>query len=85
LHHAVVAGEREFELMARPRQRYCSDDRQLQSRTINIDHLSFAYRDDNLVFQDITLSVTSRSFVALVGQKGIWIITLASFFMGYYT
>ncbi|EMH4198583.1 ATP-binding cassette domain-containing protein [Salmonella enterica] len=68
LQQAVVAGERVFELMDRPRQRYGSDDRPLQSGAIDIDHLSFAYRDDNLVLQDITLSVPSRSFVALVWQ-----------------
>lgn len=59
LQQAVVAGERVFELMDRPRQRYGSDDRPLQSGAIDIDHLSFAYRDDNLVLQDITLSVPS--------------------------
>ncbi len=37
--------------MDRPRQRYGSDDRPLQSGAIDIDHLSFAYRDDNLVYR----------------------------------
>ncbi|WP_139819503.1 ATP-binding cassette domain-containing protein, partial [Salmonella enterica] len=45
---------------------------------------SFAYRDDNLVLQDITLSVPSRSFVALVGHTGSGKSTLASLLMGYY-
>lgn len=84
LQQAVVAGERVFELMDRPRQRYGSDDRPLQSGAIDIDHLSFAYRDDNLVLQDITLSVPSRSFVALVGYTGSGKSTLASLLMGYY-
>ncbi|APV84985.1 SmdB family multidrug efflux ABC transporter permease/ATP-binding protein [Salmonella enterica] len=84
LQQAVVAGERVFELMDRPRQRYGSDDRPLQSGAIDIDHLSFAYRDDNLVLQDITLSVPSRSFVALVGHTGSGKSTLASLLMGYY-
>ncbi|VEA05509.1 Multidrug resistance-like ATP-binding protein mdlB [Salmonella enterica subsp. salamae] len=70
--------------MDRPRQRYGSDDRPLQSGAIDIDHLSFAYRDDNLVLQDITLSVPSRSFVALVGHTGSGKSTLASLLMGYY-
>lgn len=84
LQQAVVAGERVFELMDRPRQCYGSDDRPLQSGAIDIDHLSFAYRDDNLVLQDITLSVPSRSFVALVGHTGSGKSTLASLLMGYY-
>ncbi|MHA3991697.1 multidrug ABC transporter permease/ATP-binding protein, partial [Salmonella enterica] len=54
LHQAVLAGERVFELMDRTRQRYGRDDRPLQSWAIDIDHLSFAYRDDNLLLQDIT-------------------------------
>jgi ABC-type multidrug transport system fused ATPase/permease subunit len=32
-----------------------------------IDNVSFAYRDDRLVLQDINLDIPSRSFVALVG------------------
>ncbi|HFZ8993876.1 TPA: SmdB family multidrug efflux ABC transporter permease/ATP-binding protein [Citrobacter freundii] len=84
LQQAVVAGERVFELMDRPRQAYGQDERPLQSGSINIDHLSFAYRDDNPVLHDITLSVPSRSFVALVGHTGSGKSTLASLLMGYY-
>lgn len=36
LQQAVVAGERVFELMDRPRQRYGSDDRPLQSGAIDM-------------------------------------------------
>jgi ATP-binding cassette subfamily B multidrug efflux pump len=48
LQQAVVAGERVFELMDRPRQSYGHDTRELQSGEIAIEHLSFAYRDDRL-------------------------------------
>ncbi len=84
LQQAVVAGERVFELMDRPRQTYGQDTRELQSGDIAIDNLSFAYRDDRLVLQDITLHVPSRSFVALVGHTGSGKSTLASLLMGYY-
>ncbi|KKY90716.1 multidrug ABC transporter ATP-binding protein [Enterobacter cloacae] len=84
LQQAVVAGERVFELMDRPRQMYGQDTRELQSGDIAIDNLSFAYRDDRLVLQDITLHVPSRSFVALVGHTGSGKSTLASLLMGYY-
>lgn len=84
LQQAVVAGERVFELMDGPRQRYGDDDRLLKSGDIEVDNVSFAYRDDNLVLQNISLSVPSRSFVALVGHTGSGKSTLASLLMGYY-
>jgi len=84
LQQAVVAGERVFELMDRPRQTYGYDNAPLQSGAIDIDNLSFAYRDDQLVLQDISLHVEPRSFVALVGHTGSGKSTLASLLMGYY-
>ena len=84
LQQAVVAGERVFELMDRPRQSYGHDTRELQSGEIAIEDLSFAYRDDRLVLQDINLNIPSRSFVALVGHTGSGKSTLASLLMGYY-
>ncbi|MEG5549992.1 SmdB family multidrug efflux ABC transporter permease/ATP-binding protein [Enterobacter wuhouensis] len=84
LQQAVVAGERVFELMDRPRQTYGNDDRPLQSGAIAFDNVSFAYRDDQLVLKDINLEVPSRGFVALVGHTGSGKSTLASLLMGYY-
>lgn len=84
LQQAVVAGERVFELMDRPRQAYGTDERPLQSGAIAFDNVSFAYREDRLVLQDVTLDVPSRGFVALVGHTGSGKSTLASLLMGYY-
>ena len=84
LQQAVVAGERVFELMDKPRQAWGEDSEPLRSGAISIDHLSFAYRDDSLVLQDINLDIPSRSFVALVGHTGSGKSTLASLMMGYY-
>ncbi|QGW86059.1 SmdB family multidrug efflux ABC transporter permease/ATP-binding protein [Enterobacter asburiae] len=84
LQQAVVAGERVFELMDRQRQAYGNDERPLQSGAIAFDNVSFAYREDRLVLQDITLDVPSRGFVALVGHTGSGKSTLASLLMGYY-
>lgn len=81
LQQAVVAGERVFELMDRPRQAYGRDERPLQSGAIAFDNVSFAYREDRLVLQDITLDVPSRGFVALVGHTGSGKSTLASLLM----
>ncbi|MFS7243140.1 MULTISPECIES: multidrug efflux ABC transporter permease/ATP-binding subunit SmdB [Serratia] len=84
LQQAVVAGERIFELMDRKQQSYGADDRPLESGRIDIDDLSFAYRDDKKVLQHISLSVPSRGFVALVGHTGSGKSTLANLLMGYY-
>ena len=84
LQQAVVAGERVFELMDCPRQTYGYDDEPLKSGSIDINDVSFAYRDDRLVLQDISLNVPARSFVALVGHTGSGKSTLASLLMGYY-
>ncbi len=84
LQQAVVAGERVFELMDRPRQTYGENTAPLQSGAITFDHVSFAYREDRLVLQDINLDVPSRGFVALVGHTGSGKSTLASLLMGYY-
>lgn len=84
LQQAVVAGERIFELMDRQQQSYGTDERPLESGRIDIDDLSFAYRDDKKVLQHISLSVPSRGFVALVGHTGSGKSTLANLLMGYY-
>lgn len=84
LQQAVVAGERVFELMDRPRQWYGDDIRPLKSGAVDIENLSFAYHDNRLVLRDITLSVPARGFMALVGHTGSGKSTLASLLMGYY-
>ncbi|MFJ3459050.1 SmdB family multidrug efflux ABC transporter permease/ATP-binding protein [Scandinavium goeteborgense] len=84
LQQAVVAGERVFELMDKPRQNYGQDEAPLQSGSIDVDDVSFAYRGDRLVLQDININVPTRNFVALVGHTGSGKSTLASLLMGYY-
>ncbi len=84
LQQAVVAGERIFELMDGDRQRYGNDEQPLSSGRIDIRRLTFAYRRDTPVLRDISLSVASRSFVALVGHTGSGKSTLANLMMGYY-
>ena len=84
LQQAVVAGERVFELMDRPRQRNGDDTRPLAGGGIAIRSLSFAYREDRMVLKDIDLEVPPRGFVALVGHTGSGKSTLANLLMGYY-
>ena len=84
LQQAVVAGERVFELMDKPRQQYGDDKRPLEEGNIDLRDLSFAYRGDRLVLRDINLHVPARQFIALVGHTGSGKSTLANLLMGYY-
>ncbi|PKH21362.1 multidrug ABC transporter permease/ATP-binding protein [Enterobacterales bacterium CwR94] len=84
LQQAVVAGERIFELMDSPRQHYGDNAAPLASGRIEIENLSFAYRDDHRVLSGIALQVPAKGFVALVGHTGSGKSTLASLLMGYY-
>ncbi|WP_425061964.1 SmdB family multidrug efflux ABC transporter permease/ATP-binding protein [Rahnella variigena] len=84
LQQAVVAGERIFDLMDRTQQQYGPDDKLLTSGEIDIRDVSFAYRPDKWVLENITLHVPSRGFVALVGHTGSGKSTLANLLMGYY-
>lgn len=84
LQQAVVAGERVFELIDSPRQQYGDDLRPLSGGAIDIHHLSFTYQDEHQVLADITVSVPSRHFLALVGHTGSGKSTLVNLLMGYY-
>lgn len=84
LQQAVVAGERIFDLMDRTQQQYGPDDKLLTSGEIDIRDVSFAYRPDKWVLENITLHVPSRGFVAVVGHTGSGKSTLANLLMGYY-
>ncbi|CAM3525024.1 SmdB family multidrug efflux ABC transporter permease/ATP-binding protein [Rouxiella silvae] len=84
LQQAVVAGERIFDLMDRSQQEYGEDVQPLTSGEIDFRDVSFAYRDDKWVLEDISLHVPSRGFVALVGHTGSGKSTLANLLMGYY-
>ncbi len=84
MQQAVVAGERIFDLMDRTQQQYGPDDKLLTSGEIDIRDVSFAYRPDKWVLENISLHVSSRGFVALVGHTGSGKSTLANLLMGYY-
>lgn len=84
LQQALVAGERVFELMDRCQQCYGTDAFPLTSGSIKIKNLSFSYQSGKKVLKNITLSVPSCGFVALVGHTGSGKSTLANLLMGYY-
>ncbi|NHB92592.1 SmdB family multidrug efflux ABC transporter permease/ATP-binding protein [Photorhabdus cinerea] len=84
LQQAVVSGERIFELMDSPQQGYGIDSQPLSSGRIEIENLSFSYRDNKVVLQDINVQIPTHGFVALVGHTGSGKSTLANLLMGYY-
>lgn len=84
LQQAVVAGERIFELIDSPRQYYGHDQLPLLSGRVDIQKLSFAYRDDKYVLNDIDMQIEDNQFVALVGHTGSGKSTITNLLMGYY-
>lgn len=84
MQQAAVAGERIFELMDGPAQRYGTDDVPLSGGAIELRNLHFAYRRGSPVLRDIALTAPAKSFIALVGHTGSGKSTLASLMMGYY-
>lgn len=84
MQQAVVAGERIFELMDDAQQNYGGDIQPLQSGRVDVNNVTFAYREGRPVLQDINLHIASRGFVALVGHTGSGKSTLANLLMGYY-
>ncbi|CAK8737220.1 Multidrug resistance-like ATP-binding protein MdlB [Sodalis praecaptivus] len=84
MQQAAVAGERIFELMDGPAQRYGTDDVSLSGGAIELRNLHFAYRRGSPVLRDIWFMAPAKSFIALVGHTGSGKSTLASLMMGYY-
>nr|WP_314263452.1 SmdB family multidrug efflux ABC transporter permease/ATP-binding protein [uncultured Moellerella sp.] len=84
LQQAVVSGERVFELMDSPQQAYGTSIEPLSSGKIDMQNISFAYRKDKRVLQDINLHVPANGFLALVGHTGSGKSTIANLLMGYY-
>lgn len=84
LQQSVVAGERIFDLIDSLQQHYGEDQQPLNSGTITLEKVSFAYRDNSVVLQNISLQVPHCGFVALVGHTGSGKSTLANLLMGYY-
>lgn len=84
MQQAAVAGERIFELMDGPAQRYGTDDVSLSGGAIELRNLHFAYRRGSPVLRDISLMAPAKSFIALVGHTGSGKGTLASLMMGNY-
>lgn len=85
LQQALISGERIFELIDKPIQCYGKDKIPLLSGSINIQDLSFSYKNNSRnVLQNINLRIQDNEFVALVGDTGSGKSTISSLLVGNY-
>ncbi|XRX42711.1 MAG: SmdB family multidrug efflux ABC transporter permease/ATP-binding protein [Buchnera aphidicola (Eriosoma harunire)] len=86
LQQSIVAGERIFELIDAPQQKYGNDSLPLKTGKIEIKNLSFKYVPCNSTntLSNINIHIPSNSFCAFVGYTGSGKSTLANILMGYY-
>lgn len=85
LQQSIVAGERIFSLIDAPQQKYGKNTELLKNGTINIENVSFHYKNcKKNILENINIKIHAKSFVAFVGHTGSGKSTLASLLMGYY-
>ncbi|CAL4324930.1 SmdB family multidrug efflux ABC transporter permease/ATP-binding protein [Buchnera aphidicola] len=85
LQQAIVAGERVFNIIDLPKQKYGNNKESFTSGTINITNLDFCYKNNvkNTLY-NINIDIQSKNFIALVGHTGCGKSTLANLLMGFY-
>ncbi len=84
LQQAISAGERLFEMMDTPPERYGSDTTPITDGAIALRDVSFSYDGETPVLSDVNVNVPAGGFLALVGHTGSGKSTLASLLMGFY-
>ncbi|WP_422667373.1 SmdB family multidrug efflux ABC transporter permease/ATP-binding protein [Buchnera aphidicola] len=85
LQQAIVSGERVFNLLDSPIQKYGDNKIHLNSGEIKINNLSFFYKNNKKnILNNINLNIPSKSFFAFVGHTGCGKSTLANLLMGFY-
>ncbi|WP_434356064.1 ABC transporter transmembrane domain-containing protein [Parasalinivibrio latis] len=81
---AISAGERLFELVDTPGQRYGDSQAPLASGEIKVRDVHFSYDGKVDVLKGISCDVRPGGFLALAGHTGSGKSTLASLLMGFY-
>ncbi|NIH41169.1 MAG: ATP-binding cassette domain-containing protein [Buchnera aphidicola (Periphyllus aceris)] len=85
LQKAIVSGERIFELMDIPKQKYGKINKNLKTGKIFIKKLFFKYKKNFYnTLSNINIDIKSNKFIAFVGKTGSGKSTLANLLMGYY-
>ncbi|NIG99230.1 MAG: ATP-binding cassette domain-containing protein [Buchnera aphidicola (Periphyllus acericola)] len=86
LQKAIVSGERIFELMDIPKQKYGKINKPLKTGKIFIKKLFFKYKKNFYnTLSNINIDIKSNKFIAFVGKTGSGKSTLANLLMGYYS
>ncbi|NIH16511.1 MAG: SmdB family multidrug efflux ABC transporter permease/ATP-binding protein [Buchnera aphidicola (Periphyllus lyropictus)] len=85
LQKAIVSGERIFELMDIPKQKYGSKYKDIKKGKINIKNLFFKHKKNkNYTLKNINIDIQPNKFIAFIGKTGSGKSTLANLLMGYY-
>lgn len=84
LQQSVVAGERIFEIIDSPSQKYGKDNRPIKEGIVELINVNFSYNVNSPILKNISFIAKAKSFIALVGHTGSGKSTLASLIMGYY-
>ncbi|MCW5197518.1 SmdB family multidrug efflux ABC transporter permease/ATP-binding protein [Buchnera aphidicola (Chaitophorus viminalis)] len=85
LQKAIVAGERIFELMDIPQQKYGKITKKINSGQIYIKKIFFKYnKKEDYILSNININIQPNKFIAFVGKTGSGKSTLANLLMGYY-
>ncbi|CAL4323648.1 Multidrug resistance-like ATP-binding protein MdlB [Buchnera aphidicola (Chaitophorus populicola)] len=85
LQKAIVAGERIFELMDIPQQKYGNIEKKINNGKICIKKIFFKYKkNEDYILSNININIKPNKFIAFVGKTGSGKSTLANLLMGYY-
>ncbi|MCW5963666.1 MAG: ABC transporter ATP-binding protein [Bryobacterales bacterium] len=87
LQSAITAGERIFKLLDTPREVLPPADPKPfpeTARSIEFDHVWFAYKDEDWVLRDFSVRIEPGEMVAIVGHTGAGKTTLISLLLRFY-
>ena len=72
------------ELLMAEEQQHADQEAVLPNADIELSHVSFGYREDEKILQDVSLSIPSGSMTALVGPSGSGKSTIAKLIAGFW-
>lgn len=81
---AMVAGDRVYKLLHEDEDHYTDSSIEIEKGDIAINQLCFAYQPDKPVLKDLTMSIPSGEFHAIVGHTGSGKSTLLNLMLNFY-